>query len=115
MLQRQPGRATIAVGLQPALHPGVAAFGLPDLGQLQDAATAGTFERVVAEGSFDTLAPFEVLEGLGQGFQVEEGGLEAKCVQGSVDERDKKGERAASSTCSSGWFPPPKSYEAATC
>ena len=73
MLQRQPGSPTHTVGLQPALHPDVAAFGLPDLGELQDAAAARTLKQVVPEGSFDPLAPFEILEGLGQGFQVEEG------------------------------------------
>jgi hypothetical protein len=50
-LQGLAGSLAHTVGLQPALHPNVATFGLPDLGELHHAATLGTFEEVVAEGS----------------------------------------------------------------
>ena len=77
------------MGLKPALHPDVTALGFPDLGQLHNTATTGTLERIIAKALFDPLAPFEVLEGLGQGFQVKEGGLEAKGIQGSADDWDE--------------------------
>jgi hypothetical protein len=75
------------VGFEPALYPDVASLWFPDLGQLHNAAAAGTFEWVVAEGGFDALAPLEVLAGLSQGLQVEEGDLKAKCIKGSADGR----------------------------
>jgi hypothetical protein len=51
------------VGLQPALHPNVGTFGLPDLGELHHAATLGTFEEVVAEGSHPHTPPsFPIIE-----------------------------------------------------
>jgi hypothetical protein len=88
-LQGLAGSRAHAVSLQPTLHPDVASFWFPDLGQLHNAAAARTFERVVAEGGFDPLAPFKVLEGLGQGFQVEEGRLEAKGFESGVDDWDE--------------------------
>jgi len=68
------------VGFQLALHPDVTSLWFPDLGQLYNTAAARTFERVVAEGGFDALAPFEVLEGVSQGLQVEEAGLETERI-----------------------------------
>jgi len=73
------------VGLQPAPHPDVAALRFPDFCQLHNAATAGTLERIMTKALCDPLAPLEMLEGLGQGLQVEERELEAECLQGSVD------------------------------
>ena len=73
------------MGIQPTLHPDVATFGFPYLGELHNAATLGTFERIVAEGDFDALTPRQVLERLGQGLQVEQRGLKAKCIQGCVE------------------------------
>ena len=60
-LQGLAGSRAHTVGLQPAFRPDVTAFGFPNLGQLHDTATAGTFERVVAKALFDPLAPFECL------------------------------------------------------
>ena len=48
---------------EPALHPDVTAFGLPDFGEFEGAATTGTLKRIVAETLSDALAPFEMLEG----------------------------------------------------
>ena len=73
-LQGLTGSRAHTVCVQPALHPDVASFWFPDFGQLQTCPAARAFERVVAEGGFDALTPFEVLEGLSQGLQVEEGG-----------------------------------------
>jgi hypothetical protein len=61
----------------------------PDFGQLHNAATAGTLKRIITKALCDPLAPLEMLEGSGQGLQVEERELEAKCVHGRVDERDE--------------------------
>jgi hypothetical protein len=62
-LQGLAGSLAHTVGLQPALHPNVATFGLPDLGELHHAATLGTFEEVVAEGSHPHTPPsFPIIE-----------------------------------------------------
>ncbi len=63
----------------------MAVFGVPDLSQLHNTPTAGTFERIVAKTLFDSLAPFEVVECLDQGLQVEERELEAERFKGSVN------------------------------
>lgn len=60
------------MGFEPALYPDVASLWFPDLGQLHNAAAAGTFEWVVAEGGFDALAPLEVLEGLSPSSQLQD-------------------------------------------
>jgi hypothetical protein len=75
------GSAPHAMSLKPTFHPDVAALRFPDLGQLYDTSTVGTFERIVAKALFDALAPLEMLEGLGQRLQVKERGLEAERVQ----------------------------------
>ncbi|MEE9618044.1 MAG: hypothetical protein V3T90_13720, partial [Anaerolineae bacterium] len=66
---------------------------------MKGASAARAFERVIAKDWFDPLAPFEVLEGLGQGLQVEEGGLETEGIQGSVDEWDEPAFDVASASC----------------
>ena len=91
-LQGLASGAAVAMGVEPAAHPDVAVFGVPELGQLHDTATAGTFERVVVKGGFDPLAPFEVLESLDQRLQIEQWGLDAEGVEGSVDEADLQSE-----------------------
>ena len=80
------GRLAHAVSIEPFLHPDMAAFGLPDFGQLQGAATAGTLQGVVAEAGCDALAPGEVLECLEQGLEGEQRELETERIQGSLDE-----------------------------
>jgi hypothetical protein len=72
-LQGLTGGRAHTVSLQPALHPDVATFGISDLGQLHNAAAVRAFERVIVKALFDPLAPREMPEGLGQGFQVEDG------------------------------------------
>ena len=55
-----------AMGFEPAFHPDVAAFGFPDFDEFEGSTAAWALEWVIAEAGFDPLAPFEVVERLGQ-------------------------------------------------
>jgi hypothetical protein len=84
-LFRSPtGSLAQAVGFEPAFHPDVAAFGFPDFGEFEGAATARALKKVIAKASLNPLTPSEVLEGDSEGFQVEERGLEAKSFEGGA-------------------------------
>jgi hypothetical protein len=61
-LQGLASGTAVAMGVEPAAHPDVAVFGVPDLGQLHNTATAGPFEWVVAEGGGRLLGGGSFLE-----------------------------------------------------
>ena len=74
------------MGLEPALHPDMATFGFPDFGKFEGAATTGTLKRIVAATLFDALAPFKMLKGHVQCFQVEKRELETESFEGSASQ-----------------------------
>ena len=91
---------TQAMGFAPAFHPDVATLWLPDLDQFESATTARAEERIVAETGFDALAPGEMLSRCKQGWDIEEGELEAEGLQGSEEDGcDPMFEVAGIETC----------------
>jgi hypothetical protein len=96
LFQSPTGSSVQAVGFEPAFHPDVAAFGFPDFGEFEGAATARALKRVIAKASLNPLTPSEVLEGGGEGFQVEERGLEAKSFEGRASDPSDRGRSGGS-------------------
>lgn len=74
------------MGFQPAPHPHVAPFGLPDFGELHRCPAARTSKRVVAEARFDALPPLGIGQDLAERLERKERQLGTESFDGGVSD-----------------------------